>query len=94
MKFRDILARPIREQTLDSEAFPLMPIVELAGCSRLLVESHQGVIQYSETQIGIKMRYGLLTVCGCRLTLEHMTKGKLIITGQIDSVTLTRRCEK
>ena len=59
----------------------------------MLVENHRGVTQYSTEQIGIKMKYGLLTVCGCRLTLEHMTKVKLVITGNINSISLTRGCE-
>lgn len=82
------------ESTQNPEVFPLVPIVELAGCHRVLVENHMGVTQYSPSQIGIKMKYGQLTVCGCKLTLEHMTKVKLVITGQIDSLTLIRRNEK
>lgn len=76
------------------DVFPLVPIVELAGSCRVLVENHLGVTEYSTKQIGIKMKYGELHVCGCGLRLEHMTKIKLIITGQIDGISLIRRREK
>lgn len=76
------------------DVFPLVPIVELAGSCRVLVENHLGVTEYSTEQIGIKMKYGELRVCGCGLRLEHMTKIKLIITGQIDGISLIRGREK
>lgn len=94
MKFRSRLLQSMQTRVPNPEVLPVAPIAELAGCSRLLVENHLGVIQYSTEQIGIKMGYGLLTVRGCRLLLEHMTKVKLVITGDIDSISLTRRCEK
>lgn len=86
-KLRDYLP----EQTLNPELFPVVPIVELAGSHRVLVESHLGVTQYSTQKIGIKMKYGEIQICGCGLQLEHMTKAKLIVTGRIDSICLCRR---
>ena len=50
--------------------------------------------QYSMEMIGIKMKYGGIRICGCGLTLEHMTRVKLIITGRIDSICLLRGEEK
>lgn len=75
------------------DVFPLVPIVELAGSRRVLVENHLGVTEYSPERVGIKMKYGQVHVCGCGLRLEHMTKIKLIITGQIDGISLDRRRE-
>ena len=40
------------------------------------------------------MKYGQLNICGCKLVLEHMTRVKLIVIGQIDSISLIRRSEK
>lgn len=73
------------------EELPLEPIVELAGDRRVLIENHRGVFQYTRETIGVKMRYGSLTVCGCGLTLCQMTRERLVISGRIDGVTLTRR---
>lgn len=85
-KLRDYLS----EKTENPELFPTVPIVELAGNRRVLVENHLGVIQYSTEKIGIKMKYGQMQICGCDLTLEQMTKVKLIVTGRIDGICLLR----
>lgn len=86
-KLRDYL----EEKTDNPDIFPSVPIVELAGSHRMLVENHLGVIQYSTEKIGIKMKYGQLQICGCGLTLEQMTKVKLVVTGRIDGISLLRR---
>lgn len=80
----------VSEKAVNPELFPIVPIVELAGSHRVLVENHLGVTQYSTEAIGIKMKYGEIKICGCGLTLEHMTRVKLIVTGRIDSICLLR----
>ena len=67
------------------------PIVEIAGDRRVLIENHFGVKEYSREKIGVKVKYGLVCVCGCDLELIRMTKEQLIISGRIDAVTLIRR---
>mgnify|MGYP002456976651 CR=1 FL=1 len=67
------------------------PIVEIAGDRRVLIENHFGVKEYSREKIGVKVKYGLVCVCGCNLELIRMTKEQLIISGRIDAVTLIRR---
>lgn len=75
----------------DPEASPFLPIAELAGDHRLLVENHSGVIYYSTDKIGIKVKYGELQICGCQLMLQHMTNIKLVISGRIDAIAIVRR---
>lgn len=86
-KLKDYLS----ETTVNPELFPILPIVELAGSRRVLVENHLGVIQYSRETIGIKMKYGEIQINGCGLTLEQMTRVKLVVTGRIDGICLHRR---
>jgi sporulation protein YqfC len=70
---------------------PGLPIAELAGDRRLLIEHHQGVSAYSRENICIKVKFGLLQVCGCGLELVRMTREQLVIRGRIDAVNLIRR---
>ena len=86
-KFKDYLS----EKTVNPELFPVIPIVELAGSRRVLIENHLGVTQYSKETIGIKMKYGEIQINGCGLTLEQMTRVKLVVTGRIDGICLYRR---
>lgn len=82
------------EKAINPDIFPIVPIVELAGSHRVLVENHLGVTQYSTERIGIKMNYGEMQINGCGLILEQMTKVKLVVTGRIDGICLLRRGQK
>lgn len=68
-----------------------LPIVELAGDSRVLIENHCGIVQYSQEQIGVRVKYGKLMVFGCRLHLACMTRERLVISGRIDGMKVERR---
>lgn len=76
---------------LEGEMLPGVPVVELAGDRRLLIERHGGVTQYSGECICIKVRYGQVCVRGSALELTRMTREQLVISGRIDCVELQRR---
>lgn len=76
---------------LSGETIPGVPVVELAGERRVLIERHEGVTEYSREQICVKVRYGQVCVCGGCLELTRMTKEQLVISGRIDCVKLLRR---
>ena len=76
---------------LSSEPLPGVPIVEIAGQSRVLIERHGGMTEYSRERICVKVPYGCVCVCGCELELTRMCKEKLIISGRIDCVQIQRR---
>lgn len=80
------------ESDLYGESLPGVPIVEIAGDSRLLVERHNGVVEYGTEQIRIRVKYGILQINGCGLELRQMTKQLLIISGRIDCIRIHRRC--
>ena len=87
----DFAAHVIAKSTANGTLKPGQPIVEIAGDRRVLIENHFGVKEYSREKIGVKVKYGLVCVCGCNLELIRMTKEQLIISGRIDAVTLIRR---
>lgn len=85
---RDVLGRLMQES---AAPLPGLPIAELAGDRRLLIENHHGVSEYSPNQIRICVRYGELCVTGCGLTLAKMSKEQMVILGRIDGMHLLRR---
>lgn len=87
---RHILQRLTDQADLPAEAMPKVPLVEIAGDRRVLVENHFGVCEYGTERIRIKLSYGQLCVCGSSMELARMNREQLIISGQIDSVTLVR----
>ena len=75
---------------LAGEVQPGMPVVEILGDQRILIERHSGVTQYSNQEISVKISYGCIQITGSRLELASMTKSQLVITGRIDSLSLER----
>ena len=69
----------------------MLPIVELVGQSRLLIENHQGVLSYSNNEIQIKVCYGCVIVTGEKLQLMEMSRVKLVICGRIDGLQILGR---
>lgn len=67
------------------------PIVEIAGQNRVLVENHQGVLAYSQEEIGIKVSYGKIQITGNDLKLMQMSCDQLVVKGHIDSLKLFGR---
>lgn len=68
-----------------------LPLAELTGEERLLIENHSGVTKYSVEQICVAVSYGQLSVSGNCLQLACVTKDRLLITGKIDQILLCRR---
>ena len=78
---------------LPAEPLPGLPLVEIAGERRVLVENHGGVCQYGTEQISVRVKYGVLIVRGGGLELTRMSKERLIISGRIDCVVINRRAK-
>lgn len=76
---------------MQEEPIPGLPLIEIAGERRVLIENHNGVLQYEPCCIRIKVKFGEICVTGNHLCLARMVKGQLIINGNIDSVKLERR---
>ena len=90
-KERNILQWLAEGADLDGEPLPGQSLVEISGDCRVLIENHAGVIEYSRERIGVGVKFGQVTICGCGLELCRMTREQLIIRGRIDAVSLTRR---
>lgn len=79
---------------LPSETAPGVPLVEMLGDRRVLIENHRGVVQYGCNEICVKVSYGQICVTGYCLALVRMTKHQLVISGQIDCLSLRRGSNK
>ena len=93
-KAHRLLERLAEELDLEEESIPGQSILELLGDGRILIEHHLGVTQYSCEKICVKVKFGYIAICGCRLELARMTRQQLVITGRIDAVTVHRRIGK
>lgn len=89
---RHLVQRLADGADLYTEPLPGVPIVEVAGDRRVLIERHRGVTEYSTERIRVRLGFGAVCICGNDLELTQMTRQQLVITGRIDSVQLQRRC--
>lgn len=72
------------------EPSPTLPLVEIAGYTRVLIENHRGVTEYGCSCIRVKVKFGSICVEGSGLVLSQMTKGQLVISGNVEGVRLTK----
>ena len=75
---------------LPDEPIPGRPLIEIIDCCRVLIENHKGVCEYSPNLIRVKVKFGIVCICGNQLELARMSKGQLVISGLIESIQLGR----
>ncbi len=78
---------------LSVPTLPGVPIVEMAGNRRVLVENHHGVAEYERTRIIILVKFGKIIITGIDLEISHMSRQQLVIVGCIDAVSIERECD-
>lgn len=83
--------RPFLEYLNDTSQLKKLPLVELAGENRVLIENHLGISAYSNEKIQVKVSFGELSIQGCGLQLMEICREQLVIRGEIWSVQLIRR---
>ena len=72
------------------ESLPNRPIIELCSDTRLYIERHLGIYDYSDMEIHIGVHFGKIVIRGGCLKLARMSKESLVITGNINCVELIR----
>ena len=70
---------------------PGLPLIEILGNKRILIERHQGVLAYNTEEIHIQVSGGEICIQGSNLILTKMSKEQLVILGEIQGVTLSGR---
>lgn len=87
---KHVISRVIAAADLDSALEPGLPIIELAGSDRVLIENHLSVIGYTSEYVCVRVRFGSVCVNGSGLMIAKMSKEQLVICGEVDSVQLTK----
>lgn len=91
MKQRGTLFRRLTEEVgRSAQPLPGVPIVEIAGERRVLIENHRGVQEYNADRICVGVSFGKLYVEGSCMEICQMTAHQLVICGRIRGVILER----
>ena len=78
---------------LTDEVLPGQTVVEVIGEGRVLVEGHNGISSYDDCEIYVKVHYGVVKISGSNLKLTVMTNNKLVISGAVRLIDLSRSAE-
>lgn len=92
MSKKNFLGRMADAAGLYGISVPGVPLVEIAGDGRVLVENHLGVTEYGKERISLKVKYGQICVCGEALELLKITRDMAVISGRIHNVALHKGC--
>lgn len=65
-----------------------LPKLELTGFTRLLVERHRGVLEYSGEAVTVALEDGRIRVTGEGLSITLMNRGCLELTGAMRGIEL------
>ena len=91
MKNKKGVVRKLSEDASSYAQFlPGVPIVEIAGDKRVLIENHSGVTEYSPQRISVRVSFGCICICGDNMELSCMSGQQLVIGGRIDNVSIIR----
>lgn len=89
MSFRRIFRRfPTGKNQIINVA-EVLPLVELLGNHRVLIENHKGIMLYSHNEIHINLNIGLLYITGYDLNIAYISGQRLVITGSIKCITIS-----
>lgn len=86
-----IVERTVQALNTPDDLFPGVPLVEIYGSRRVLIENHRGVTGYNCCEISVCTKLGTYSINGNQLEIVSMTKHKLVIKGTIESVILKCR---
>lgn len=71
---------------LPSEITLNLPKIILVGHSRMLIENHKGVIEYTSQKIRLNSGIGVIRIEGTDLILNNIAADDIIVTGKIKTV--------
>jgi len=63
-----------------------LPKITMVGNLQLCVENHKGIIEYTNNQIRIYTKLGILRVLGKNLLLKNIVLEEIVIVGEIKQV--------
>lgn len=85
---KDWLRRLADRAELYDENPEKQPLLEVCGSSRVVIEYHMGVLEYSPQRITVKVKNGEYSVVGEQLSLCRMCTHQLLIRGRIQCVQI------
>ena len=85
---RELFRRMVCAAGLPEDVMLGMPRMVLCGGRRMLMENHQGIVEYGPERLRVKTEAGVVIVEGEGLTLASLGETDLMVTGEIRRIEL------
>ena len=90
MNQQNILRSITEKVGLRGESIPGISFLEVSGNDRIFVENHICVAGYTDSEILIRVSFGLVKIIGDSLVLSCINKDHLLIRGEIFEIKLIK----
>ena len=90
MRRKHIIERMAQASAMAGEPILRQPLLELCGEHRVLIEHHKGIGDYSKEMVSIHVCFGIIRIEGSNLEIGKMTTDQMVITGNIDRISLQK----
>ena len=88
MGFREQLLQQAGNSFLAGDLNLLVPRIEIQGDRRVIIENHEGILEYGSEVMRVKSGRISVKITGDGLELANVTLSDLTVTGKIISVEL------
>ena len=63
-----------------------LPKLSVCGDKEIYIENHKGLIEYTDRVITVKMRDGIIRLCGQKLRILTLRQKEILINGEFERV--------
>jgi sporulation protein YqfC len=63
-----------------------LPRVSICGDKEVYIENHKGLLEYTDNDIRVKMRDGIMHICGDTLRIILLEKDRMVVNGDFSYV--------
>ena len=87
---RKLLQQTAERLDLPGEVVAGQPHLELTGFTKLSVEHHRGVLEYTDEAVTVALRDGRVRITGKNLSISLMNHEYIVVGGTLCNVALER----
>ncbi len=88
MARRERIRRVVCAAGLPEDVMLGAPRVIICGRGRMMMENHQGIVEYGPEKLRVQTAQGIVSVEGENLTLASLGEEDLMVTGEIRRVEM------
>ncbi len=89
-KPRELLKSVSRSMDIPVAVGAHLPFLTVQGFDEITIDLQKGLLTYSPQEIAVAVSIGVVTVSGENLRIRYMKEGKIVLCGNLKSISLAR----